>query len=377
MVHNYIFAPVNTNMAKHHFSSLGEIIAHCTTQKLPFALYSLPDEKQIHCITQDSGITALDENSSFPSAEGFILYPFQYSKAVPAYFIRAEHKFSFLDNDITKEDTAGNYIFDTPTANNAETTKPAYCQKITQAVNTINKGDIQKVILSRVQNTGTDVAPIAAYIELFQIYPSAFVSLVYIPGKVLWITASPELLISSSEDELKTVALAGTKKLGKADWTDKEREEQQMVTEYIHSVLDKNCVNIKMDGPHETIAGNVVHLKTSFTAKLDAGLWDLVMELHPTPAVCGIPKKQAMEFIAGTESHQRKYYAGFLGPCNVNGETNLFVNLRCAELSNNRADLFIGGGITSGSVLESEWEETVLKANTLLSVLKPVTEKTT
>jgi len=364
-------------MAKHHFSSLGEIITYCTEQKLPFALYSLPDEQQIHCIMQDSAIVSMDESSSFPSSEGFILYPFQYSQEAPAYFIRAEYKFSFLDKDITKEDLAIDYKFEVVVSKNKETLEASHCEKVALAIESIHKAKFEKAILSRMQRVDTKILPVIAYIELFKKYPSACVVLVYIPGKTLWLCATPELLISSDKDEVKTMAIAGTKKIGMGSWSDKEREEQQIVTDYIYEVLKNNCLDIIMAGPEEVLAGNVAHLKTSFTAKLNSGLWDLVMELHPTPAVCGIPKEKALEFISKTELHKRKYYSGFLGPCNRNGETALFVNLRCAELSPGKADLYIGGGITANSVPVAEWEETVMKAGTLLSVLKPIaTEKT-
>lgn len=362
-------------MAKRHFNSLGEFISYCIAQKMPFALYSLPDVNQINCITQDSAITVLEENSHMPSAPGFIFYPFQYSKTSPAYFIRAEYKFSFLNTDIIKEDLITDYKFDTAEPNNVETDKKQHCKNIEEAVKAIKKGSFEKVILSRVQ-TIKDIAPIISYIDLFEKYPSAFVSLVYIPGKVLWITATPELLLSSHKDEVNTVALAGTKKPGKGEWSKKEKKEQQLVADYIHKILEEHCEKIKTEGPEEVLAGNVAHLKTAFTAQLDSGLWDLVMELHPTSAVCGLPKNAALKFITENELHKRKYYSGFLGPCNIDGGTDLFVNLRCAELSSHKADLFIGGGITVDSAPEAEWDETVLKANTLLSVLKPVAEKT-
>jgi isochorismate synthase len=363
-------------MPKQHFNSLGEIISYCTSEKLAFALYSLPDEKQIHCIAQDTAVSPLEENSTLPSAPGFILYPFQYSKTSPTYFIRADHRFSFLNEDITKADLSGNYQFDIAEISNIETDKEKHCSNIETAVSAIKKGEFEKVILSRVQSVESrNLSPITSYVELFEKYPSAFVSLVYIPGKVLWLTATPELLVASDRDEIRTVALAGTKKTGKGNWSDKEKKEQQLVTDYIYNVLSEHCEKVRMSGPEEVEAGNVAHLRTIFTAQPDSGLWDLVMDLHPTPAVCGVPKESALKFIQNTESHKRKYYSGFLGACNIEGETNLFVNLRCAELSQHKADLFIGGGITADSEPVAEWDETVLKANTLLSVLKPVAEK--
>lgn len=356
-----------------HFSSLGEIIKYCTSQKLPFAIYSLPNENQVHCITQDSAIVALEENSPLPSAPGFIMYPFVKDKNSPVYFIRQEYKFSFLTKDVTKQELDGDHKFETSSISNVETNQTEHCKNVELTVNAIKNEEFEKVVLSRVQSTNISrISPINAFVDLFEKYPNAFVSLVYIPGKVLWLTASPELLVSSNKEELTTVALAGTKKAGKGDWTNKEKKEQELVEDYIKSILDKHCSDVVADGPKEAEAGNVSHLKTTFTAKLESGLWDLVMDLHPTPAVCGVPKEKAMKFILDNELHKRKYYSGFLGPCNIDSGTNLFVNLRCAELSNNKADLFVGGGITADSVPQAEWDETVLKANTLLSVLKPV-----
>jgi isochorismate synthase len=359
-------------MAKLHFSSLGEIISYCTSQKLPFAIYSLPNENQVHCITQDSAFVTLDENSPIPSAPGFIMHPFIRDNDTPIYFIRQENKFSFLTKDVTKQELSSDYKFDLPVTNNIETGQEEHCKKAELAVKAIQAKEFEKVVLSRVLST--DIAgrsPINAFVQMFEKYSSAFVSLVYIPGKLLWLTASPELLVSLNKEEVSTVALAGTKKAGAGNWTEKEKKEQDLVANYMLKTLAKYGSHIIIDATKEAEAGDIVHLKTTFTAKLESGLWDLVMDLHPTPAVCGVPKDKAMKFILDTELHKRKYYSGFLGPCNIDGETNLFVNLRCAELSNNKADLFIGGGITIDSVPQAEWDETVLKANTLLSVLKP------
>ncbi len=142
--------------------------------------------------------------------------------------------------------------------------------------------------------------------------------------------------------------------------------EQLVVTDYINDILNKCCKNISVSGPQEAIAGNVKHLKTSFSAILNGSLWNLVSALHPTPAICGIPMNEAQQFIKGTERYDRKYYTGFLGPCNMDSKTNLFVNLRCAEVFSDSVNLYIGGGITKDSKPEKEWEETELKSKTLL-----------
>jgi isochorismate synthase len=95
----------------------------------------------------------------------------------------------------------------------------------------------------------------------------------------------------------------------------------------------------------------------------------LLIKLHPTPAVCGIPKENAKEMIREFEKHRRGDYTGYFGPVKT-GDVSLFVNLRSAFVNNNKMFLFIGGGITADSKPEKEWDETELKAKTLLNCYK-------
>ena len=97
-------------------------------------------------------------------------------------------------------------------------------------------------------------------------------------------------------------------------------------------------------------------------------LRELVDALHPTPAVGGIPKKEALKFINSEEGYDREFYTGYLGPFSLNS-TELFVNLRCAEYSNQQLSFFVGAGITEESEPMMEWEETQRKAETLLAAL--------
>ena len=103
------------------------------------------------------------------------------------------------------------------------------------------------------------------------------------------------------------------------------------------------------------------------------GLYSLVDLLHPTPAVCGLPKEAAKQFILENENYNRSYYTGFLGELNMGlqnkNDSHLFVNLRCMEIEKNEAYIYVGGGITKESNPEEEWEETVAKSNIMLKVL--------
>jgi isochorismate synthase len=108
---------------------------------------------------------------------------------------------------------------------------------------------------------------------------------------------------------------------------------------------------------------------TEFIGELNnTNFYNLLNELHPTPAVCGIPLKEAQRIIDMTEEHERLDYTGFLGPVSPS-KSHVFVNLRSAMIINQNIFLFLGGGITEGSIPEEEWKETELKANTLLDIL--------
>jgi isochorismate synthase len=91
--------------------------------------------------------------------------------------------------------------------------------------------------------------------------------------------------------------------------------------------------------------------------------------LHPTAAVCGMPLEPSLAFLKENEGYDREFYAGYLGPVNINNNTNLFVNLRCMKLLDKKALLFAGAGITIDSLPEKELEETEIKFSTLLNVI--------
>ena len=91
-------------------------------------------------------------------------------------------------------------------------------------------------------------------------------------------------------------------------------------------------------------------------------------KLHPTPAVSGLPQKEAIELIDSIEEHERSLYAGCIGV--LGDRTDLFVNLRCAQLIENEYFLYLGGGFTKDSIAKKEWQETENKSRTLLDILE-------
>ena len=156
------------------------------------------------------------------------------------------------------------------------------------------------------------------------------------------------------------MALAGTKDREETPWDQKNRKEQAFVSQYIEERLKPLCQQINRL-PIETLrTGNLYHLCTrfQFIPKEDTDLEKLTQTLHPTPAVCGLPKEEAMHFITENEGYNRRYYAGYVGPMNTDGEAHLYVNIRCAELhTEGKATLYAGSGLLSASTLESERKE--------------------
>lgn len=345
--------------------SLKDSIEKCIETKTPFVFYRLPNETKVNFI---SGL--LEENRALNQEKsGFLFSPFITSTEFPSYFIKSDKHFKLDITDLEGLRIQTNKL-GLKSSDNIQANKQEHSSKVASAVADIKEGKLDKVIVSRLEHVDFDAELVYVFSSLCKKYESVFVSLVVIPGKTVWLTASPELLVSAEGKNIKTVSLAGTKPANEnIAWTEKEKKEQQLVTDYISDIVKETCKNVNVSGPKDVMAGNVVHLKSEFSAILTTDLKELITKLHPTPAICGMPKDKAIDFILANETHKRKYYTGYLGPYNMNGKTELFVNLRCAEIFNTTADLFVGGGITEGSDPEKEWDETVLKSKTLLSVM--------
>lgn len=275
----------------------------------------------------------------------------------------------------------------TPLANQ-DTGRPldraAYCRLVQKAIAFIAASDIEKVVVSRRVDTPLPdaVDPASLFQQLCRRYPEAFVSLVAVPGVGTWLGATPELLLAVDSCGLSTMALAGTQACpqgrppASVQWGPKERTEQALVSAYVRDFFQRRGIaGVQEEGPTTVAAGNLVHLRTTFRVDLPepARLTlanQVLHDLHPTSAVCGMPKDKALAFILAHEGYDRSFYSGFLGPVYLEGCSSLYVNLRCMQLRQSGASLYVGGGVTADSDPCAEWEETGLKAQTLLSVLE-------
>ena len=365
-----------------------EFIERITThfsKQLPFVVYRKPKEETVKAIFQNGN--QLHPLETYTET-GFVFAPFDEEQ--PTVLLRpdviveipaSELPFKTLEPNIPQE------AFD-------QENRQAHLHLIKRGMDQIKTGSIEKVVLSRRIETGSNLFPIDLFKKLLVRYPNALCYLWYHPKVGLWLGATPEILILLKNRQLTTMSLAGTQKYIGTDyveWGNKELEEQKLVTNYIVNALEGLVDKLEKSDTETVRAGNLLHLRTKISGVVSKNnLKQIVKALHPTPAVCGMPKADAWDFITNNENYDREYYTGFLGELNLKSEkqrsarqknqenqayraivssTTLYVNLRCMQLKNDRAYLYVGGGITKDSDPEREWEETVAKSETMLSIL--------
>ena len=252
-------------------------------------------------------------------------------------------------------------------------THEEYVAKLKNVIEIIKEHHLPKLVISRrkIFKDFNEIDLEESFKNLCQAYPNAF-RYVFIQGENAWIGAFSEVLgkFNKTTHEFETMSLAGTIPVSE-NWSEKEIEEQKPVSSYIRNVLEKyNSTNdIQESETHDHISGNIKHLRTDFKLKINPENLDkIIMELHPTPAVCGIPKDFCKQKIQEFEKFPRELYAGFIR-IETDEFIQYFVNLRCAKLFSDSVHLFVGGGITAQSSPEKEWLETELKSEAVLKNL--------
>lgn len=380
------------------------------SEGLPIALWRLPKttEKQLIIGLSGSASRIKVELEEMPA--GFVMSPFQGE----SLFIKSDLHYCFdADNQQVNDTTIEQEVFEKhyltkfeeaieqvktniihPNFTGSEKNFGRYNEKlftqmVANAIKSIENGEVQKVVLS---NTKNIILPntfevVEAFKKLCIAYPNAFVSLVYLPEyHCFWLGATPETLVSMDKDgKFRTMSLAGTQSAmdengknlsaGEIRWSHKEIEEQAFVSRYIIECFKKIRLREYYEsGPKTVQAGNLMHLRTDYMVDTQAlnfpQLGTVMLELlHPTSAVCGMPKAAALRIIAQQELHDREFYSGFLGPVNMQEESHLFVNLRTMKIVGNQATLYAGCGITEDSNPVKEWHETEMKIETLMGVI--------
>ncbi len=342
------------------FSNIKETL----DKQLPFVTYRKPNCSTIKGWFQQNNnlITSKDYSES-----GFIFAPFDNKEDA---ILIPKNQSTYIEEGITI-----NGSLTSNTNHNPDTTSEEnHIQLVEKGIAAIKNQKFKKVVLSRKEKIELrDFNLIETFQKLLNSYPTAFVYVWYHPKVGMWLGATPETLVSIHNKNFTTMALAGTQVYNdttNVTWQPKELEEQQFVTDYIIDRLSDISSEITASGIETIKAGKLLHLRTILNGKLKTNTASLIKSLHPTPAVCGLPLETSKQFILDNESYHRSFYTGFLGELNINDkESNLFVNLRCMEVSNKTVNIYVGGGITRDSNPVKEWQETVAKTTTMKKVL--------
>ena len=344
-------------------------------QRKPFVLYRIPGESHIHFIQQESKEVHLLHNlEELGDQKGFIAVPFQTTAKCPIVLMQPEPRVQFLPIE-SGEKERNSFL-----SASAEFI-PSPCQQeyddcFHKFIAALNNKQFDKLVLSRSLQIAKpkEFSPLAAFRTACLRYTYSYTYLYYTPQTGMWMGSTPEILLSGKGNQWHTMALAGTQPLqqGKLpqEWDEKNRKEQDYVSTYIRRQLLLLGIHAEEKGPYPAYAGALSHLKTDFYFTLDNHhiLSKLLNALHPTPAVCGLPKEEAYHFIVQHEGHNRSYYSGFLGWFAPEGQTDLYVNLRCMHIGEGMLTLYAGGGLLPTSKLEDEWMETEKKLQTMKSL---------
>ena len=381
-----------TTTKKAEKESLQAIIDEAMSNGDCFVLWRAPQQPHSHLIIT-SELMELDEVELHELPSGFVVAPFLPDQK--KYFARSDWHYHIKDNEVTKESvTTREY----PIENRQAHFKPRlhkhpqpahssidFVRLVNKGIETIQAGELEKVVPSRFADItlAETFDALKMYQQLCDRYPHALVSLHSSPKLGTWLGATPELLVSVDEHmHFKTVALAGTlpyhesTNIKSVAWTQKEIEEQAMVTRYIINCFKKiRLREYEEHGPKTVVAGNLLHLKTEYSVDMHAvnfpNLGSVMLKLlHPTSAVCGMPLQPALQFLKQNEGYDRQLYSGYLGPVNIDSNTAIYVNLRCMQLFENAARLYAGAGVTIDSDAQSELVETEMKMKTLLNLIQ-------
>lgn len=357
--------------------------------QLPFVVYRKPNIETVNVLLQKDD--QLHTAKTFTES-GFVFSPFDDAENTILIPLGVSDTFH------TQYRITDNTSVEKPIQNTDNQSKEHHLNLVEKGIEAIHSKQFEKVVLSRKETVAvTNTNPVTIVKRLLNTYPSAFVYCWFHPKVGLWLGATPETLIKIEGNRFSIMALAGTQNYnGTLDvvWQEKEKKEQQIVTNFILENLKPLVEHLNVSETKTVKAGSLLHLRTMVTAQLKpdvSTIKQVIFDLHPTPAVCGMPKQEAKKFILENEHYNRDFYTGFLGELNFENtlkprsskrnienraytftqkSTQLYVNLRCMQVQGKNAHIFVGGGITKTSNPEAEWEETVFKSMIIKSVLQ-------
>lgn len=265
--------------------------------------------------------------------------------------------------------------------------RAAWDALIRNATAAIQAGELEKVVLSRVCelrfSDNVEADRVLDYLDA--VYASCYRFLFEPQPWNAFLGATPELLAQVAGDRLTTMAMAGSARRGRsvADdlqignellYSDKNRREHQIVVDAIAERLAPLTTDLTWpETPHLRKLHNIQHLCTPMTGALrrPTSVLEPVALLHPTPALGGAPRAQALAYIGRVEEAPRGWYAAPVGVLDAQMQGTFAVAIRSAVTQYRRVWLHAGCGIVAGSDPQAEWEETALKFRPMLDAFAP------
>lgn len=328
---------------------------------------------KIRCPGKDvvQGASKVIEILNYPENKGFIFSEFKENPEI-----------LFIASDVTdfSEKQAEEWSFENdksaPTPKSTEKhTHIAVIRNLKRAISEWEADGITeaKVVAARISVERYEKSAFSLFSLLCEKYPEACVFLFSTSESGTWIGASPEIILTADEGRIESLSLAGTRwsQTNDEPWDEKNIAEQRIVTEFIKAAFIGNGLRPELNGPSTLKAGPVEHLATRIAS--NGQLWDfsLLRQLCPTPALSGFPRKESIAAIEANESFKRKCYGGLVGLIESDVSYQIYANLRSGRIMTDRnlICLYAGGGITSKSDPETEWEETERKISTIRNLL--------
>lgn len=244
----------------------------------------------------------------------------------------------------------------------------AYIAGISDVIHRLAEAGEGKAVISRVVVCDAPAIDTAWWCDMLgRLFATDNDSLRYVANTQagLWIGATPERLISIDKrtGQFSTMALAGTRPLSMhgTPWDDKNIYENSLVGKYITGHLREAGASVAA-GELTTLAyRDIEHLMQPITGSLgNVDATTAVDAINPTPALAGYPMDEALRIITATEAHDRGMYGGTI-TLECADRLDVYVNLRCCRISDGHVALYGGGGITSDSEPEQEWNEAASK----------------
>jgi isochorismate synthase len=257
------------------------------------------------------------------------------------------------------------------------TNRAAWRAAVTTVLDSISRGELEKVVLAREVIIDTD-APFDVAAVLRRLRNAQDGCFVFADRG--FVGATPELLVRRRGEQVTCRPMAGTiprdgaprEEAARLLASRKDANEHALVVSAVSRVLEDHCAEVTARGPQPAPFADVTHLVTHIDARAvdpSTTALSLALALHPTPAVAGTPRDGALQAISRLEPTSRGKYAGPVGWVNAAGDGEFAVSLRCAQLDGRHARLHAGAGIVAGSDPDAEWDETSAKLEPMLRAL--------